>query len=735
MSQQIPITRLVLVLMTLSMLLPDHLSAKSSAAVPDSMILFDFNHDSELPEFITKDAEVSLVGESGDRQLRVKTGLNQAGPGVILKKTHGSWNLDPYYHVKIDITNVGEYPAEVIFKVGDPEDGMESWQMEIRFDLLPGQTKTVADDISTTPWRFYESLELRGMRAAPGQAKTDLTAIDQVKVSIMSATHAHELLIDNIRATNPVRWVRSEGFLPFINRFGQYKHADWTGKTLSVDDMQQHAADEARALLSKPGPAHFSKFGGWKDGPRLKATGYFRTAKHDGVWWLVDPEGYLFWSHGVCCVSLYAGATGITDREDYFEWLPPKEEVPYNEFYGTGHGASHGYYKGKGARDTFHFTAANVYRKYGDNWHEAFKDVTHKRLRSWGMNTLAIASDDDLCQDGRTPYTETVWLGRTRVIEGSKGYWGKFRDVFDPAFREAVARALEGREASNNDPWCIGYFIENELSWGVDGSLSLAALRSPSDQPAKRVFIDDLKKKYRRIDALNAQWGTEYNTWEALLQSTDTPDEMKAWDDLITFYEKIAETYFSTVHNEMKAVAPNIMYLGCRLAWSMSDVVVRTAAKYSEVLSMNKYKYNVTNVGLPEGIDKPIVISEFHFGALDRGSLHVGVRSASNQSERSEFYQNYLQSALLNPYIVGTHWFQYFDQPPTGRSDGENYNVGLVDLTDQPFPELVQKVTEVGHSMYPFRSDSALNGEIVQPKKSSKSKAIREDTDMHKRSN
>ena len=39
--------------------------------------------------------------------------------------------------------------------------------------------------------------------------------------------------------------------------------------------------------------------------------------------------------------------------------------------------------------------------------------------------------------------------------------------------------------------------------------------------------------------------------------------------------------------------------------------------------------------------------------------------------------------------MIGTHWFQWLDQPATGRNDGENYNIGFVDVTDQPYAELV----------------------------------------------
>ena len=39
--------------------------------------------------------------------------------------------------------------------------------------------------------------------------------------------------------------------------------------------------------------------------------------------------------------------------------------------------------------------------------------------------------------------------------------------------------------------------------------------------------------------------------------------------------------------------------------------------------------------------------------------------------------------------MIGAHWFQWLDEPVTGRPDGENYNIGFVDVTDQPYPEMI----------------------------------------------
>lgn len=42
---------------------------------------------------------------------------------------------------------------------------------------------------------------------------------------------------------------------------------------------------------------------------------------------------------------------------------------------------------------------------------------------------------------------------------------------------------------------------------------------------------------------------------------------------------------------------------------------------------------------------------------------------------------------------VGAHWFQYADQPVTGRLlDGENSHIGLVGITDIPFGGFVEAV-------------------------------------------
>ena len=87
---------------------------------------------------------------------------------------------------------------------------------------------------------------------------------------------------------------------------------------------------------------------------------------------------------------------------------------------------------------------------------------------------------------------------------------------------------------------------------------------------------------------------------------------------------------------------------------------------------------------------KPVIIGEFHFGALDRGMFHTGLVPTQSQEDRANAYKSYVRGALDNPLIVATHWFQYRDQATTGRFDGENYQIGFIDICDSPYPETIK---------------------------------------------
>jgi hypothetical protein len=88
-----------------------------------------------------------------------------------------------------------------------------------------------------------------------------------------------------------------------------------------------------------------------------------------------------------------------------------------------------------------------------------------------------------------------------------------------------------------------------------------------------------------------------------------------------------------------------------------------------------------------------VLITEFNFGSADRGPFWGGVTQVAKEEDRGPAYANFLKQALNEPSIVGVHWFQYLDQPVTGRLlDGENGHFGLVGITDLPFQGFVDSV-------------------------------------------
>jgi hypothetical protein len=104
---------------------------------------------------------------------------------------------------------------------------------------------------------------------------------------------------------------------------------------------------------------------------------------------------------------------------------------------------------------------------------------------------------------------------------------------------------------------------------------------------------------------------------------------------------------------------------------------------------------------LPAEIDLPILIGEFHFGHVGENHFHPGLVPRRDRQAVAEAFATCLQEAKDHPQIVGMHWFCWADQPTTGRSfDGENFNCGLIDVTDRPKQHLIQVSQEFMRSLY-----------------------------------
>lgn len=159
-------------------------------------------------------------------------------------------------------------------------------------------------------------------------------------------------------------------------------------------------------------PAHtraqYDTYGGWLKLQGQK-TGFFHTEQVNGRWWLVTPEGNVFFAKGVESIDLGP------DRNK-----PPADPQK----------------------------AASELATQLKSWN--FNTAGSQRIRLPGMPyavNLGLASSS----------TPNMWL------------LGIVPDYFSPEFREVVERrAAELCPRMAEDQWLIGYFTDNEIRWVPD---------------------------------------------------------------------------------------------------------------------------------------------------------------------------------------------------------------------------------------------------------------------------
>jgi hypothetical protein len=300
-------------------------------------------------------------------------------------------------------------------------------------------------------------------------------------------------------------------------------------------------------------------------------------------------------------------------------------------------------------------TGSNCMRGRSSRSPTADTNLTARRMTAWGLNTVGNWSSLRESADGqrkayvatfRCPRTEPSFLGMPDV------YGTQFpRQLDEAAQRQCVPL--------KDDPWLIGTFIGNEPPWpGRESELLDMFLAGPDTATKTKL--------------------------KAYLIQGDDPERCEH------FVYAMFERYLDLINAAIKKYDANHLNLGIRFGGHPPEAVCRMAKKF-DVCSINVYEYEPTHQ-LKRTFaltGRPIVIGEFHFGVPTNG-LGAGLVQTQNQGERAAGYRYYVEQAMALPYFLGGHWFQWQDQPVLGRMDGENYNIGLVDVTNRAYPEMVE---------------------------------------------
>ncbi|GIO43330.1 beta-galactosidase [Paenibacillus apis] len=583
--------------------------------------------------------------------------------GGLLYQLDGK-RLEGYAYLLADVENKEDYA--VCFNFGFWEDHTDkNSDLFIAVGILPRLETTIC-----MPLQYLDGQTLFGPRR-PGILKTvvkgNRISLDRLKAFAISQPPSHRqttLAIKNVRLSREEPVINTEhAFL--IDDLGQYTGKDWLGKTKHAEASQQYLEslrEEARQFLQRYTDSYYGT-----ETIRFEATGYFRLERVGDCYWLVTPDGYGFFSSGLDCVT-------------------PQSPGPVNN---------------EGAmRD---YPVENLRSAFGQEWYDAWSDITKYRLIRWGINTIAAWSDLDFARKSKIPYV--VMLNQFPAT--TTPIYRDFPDVFSEEYRERSVNYARQLHEYRDDSWLIGYFMSNEPNWAFVNDLNLGyeLLRSQRQLASKKKLIEFLMGRYSDLAELNRSWGTEAGTFEDLFMLGEFPDITEVgMADLAAFSRILISEYIRVPAQALKQADPHHLNLGIRYAY-VSSPDLYSGSEYFDIFSINCYE-RTCNAAVEEVFAHarmPIMVGEFHFGAIDRGLPATGIRGVRDQENRGKAIRRYIEAAAVVPYCLGIHYFQLNDQPFLGRFDGENYNIGLVDVCNREYPEVTKPLEEANKRLYSLR--------------------------------
>ncbi len=384
------------------------------------------------------------------------------------------------------------------------------------------------------------------------------------------------------------------------------------------------------------------------------ATGYFKLKMISGRWYFITPENTPFFSIGI---------------------------------------------SGASAEDKDYKLGARHYNALVSRSEKIWALETLNFLTNLGFNSIGAWSSQEFTHN--IPYFI--------IIEYKKTEKNKLVDIFGPDFENMINRIVKDTCSKiAGDHNLIGYFLGNDLNWYGDYSFYMGHESYLFDlyfdlaahSAGKERVIEFLKTRYGTIEAFNKDWNLsepDFNAISGLKMSQFNIHNINAIRK--EFLKIAAERYYTVMIKSIRTFDNNHLIISDRFANSVPEETLAIAGKYCDVISINYYKnlpdidrgflaaiYNFTR--------KPVLISEFTFRSMDNTS---GLRNrvgpdttVPSQEERALHFKKYAMSFAGLPFIVGYHWFQFYDDPQDGRaSDDEDSNYGIVDQLGRPYQPLI----------------------------------------------
>jgi hypothetical protein len=230
-----------------------------------------------------------------------------------------------------------------------------------------------------------------------------------------------------------------------MDRFGQRKSTSWQKKITNESEFASHIDRELKHLKQQFDESRFDAYHGIILDQKFPNNGYFSVAsKNIGnvkIWFFVTPEGNPFWSFGVTGIRPKKPTNAVTlvkGNEQLFQELPARDG-PFASVY---------------IDSTISFYNLNLLKKYGNL--AGWRDMTFRRLNSWGLNTIGNWAEDSLLFQSKIPFTYSY--------ETDIKQWNK--DVFHPGWERHIDSVFSTAAMWKSNKYLLGYFVDNESGWG-----------------------------------------------------------------------------------------------------------------------------------------------------------------------------------------------------------------------------------------------------------------------------
>jgi len=385
-------------------------------------------------------------------------------------------------------------------------------------------------------------------------------------------------------------------------------------------------------------------WGGRLDRPAVSATGFFRTERIGDRWWLVTPEGHLYFNVAVNAVHDPKNATGAV---------------------------------------------------FASRATDELRDLGFNGLGNWSDPVLATVPHPlpwCLRLDFASSFAKEH--GQTYNTSGHAGFNEQCIPVFHPDFPTWCNSRAAALDRTSSDPSVLGIFTDNELQCPkdlLDRSLRLDT-NNPYFAPGRAAAEAWLTARGKPLDPsmLTLRDRDEFIAYVFATYARIAHDAIRAHD---TNHLILGSRY-----DEHPTQFDNPWFWAAVGPWI--DVA---AVNYYHFWGPQHDDIEAWSTAM----NRPVLLTEFYSKALDAPGLSNSGGAGwlvHSQSDRADYYQHFALAAMETTAVVGFHYFKYLDDPASSKNldSAGGSNKGLYTAEGKPWAELDSSAKAVNRLAYPI---------------------------------